>query len=200
MKEAGIGHQKLRLFTGLYLTPEVRGHVANISDTLSREVEGVRWVPRENLHVTLKFLGSCERSLIDDLIEIMEKASELLPLNLTVGGVGAFPSLGSARVIWVGANDIDGRIGSIYKILEKGAAKYGIPREKRPYRPHITVGRARKSPVKITPEAAGRFDSEVSLEINDLVLFSSELKRTGVEYTVIERIGPSGSKRQIRKG
>jgi RNA 2',3'-cyclic 3'-phosphodiesterase len=194
MKEAETGRQKLRLFTGLYLTPEVRQQVANISGTLSGVVEGVRWVPQENLHVTLKFLGSCEQSLIENIIEIMKKASEFLPLDMIVGGVGAFPSLGSARVIWVGASDIDGRVEKVHDILEKGAAKCGIPKEKRPYRPHITIGRARKSPVALAQEVAGRFDSEISLEVVDVVLFSSELKSTGAEYTIIKRVGPAGLK------
>ncbi len=197
MMEAATGQQKLRLFTGLYLSQEVRRHVADISAALSEGVEGIRWVPQENLHVTLKFLGSRDQSLIKDLVETMRKATDYLPLTLTVGGVGAFPSLGSARVIWVGASDLEGRVDKVYNVLEKGAAKCGFPKEKRPYRPHITIGRARKGPITITPEVAGRFDQELPLEIDEILLFSSQLTSTGAEYTVLERIGRVRPKEQL---
>jgi 2'-5' RNA ligase len=197
MKEVTDERRKLRLFTGLYLTQEVRRQVADITTVLSEDIEGVRWVPQENLHVTLKFLGWCDRAVIKNLAEIMTKAADYLPLTLTVGGVGAFPSLGSARVIWVGASDIEGRVEKVYNVLDKGAAKCGIPKEKRAYRPHITIGRARKRPVMIGPEIAGRFDGEKTLEIVDIVLFSSELKSTGAEYTVLERIGRANTKEQL---
>lgn len=197
MTEAATGHQKLRLFTGLYLSQEVRRHVADISAALSEGIKGIRWVPQENLHVTLKFLGSRDQSLIKDLVETMRKATDYLPLTLTVGGVGAFPSLGSARVIWVGASDLEGRVDKVYNVLEKGAAKCGFPKEKRPYRPHITIGRARKEPITITPEVAGRFDQELPLEIDEILLFSSQLTSTGTEYTVLERIGRVRPKEQL---
>jgi 2'-5' RNA ligase len=200
MKDATADKRKLRLFTGLYLSPEVRGHVADIAASLSMQIGGVRWVQRENLHVTLKFLGACDPSVVSDLTEMMRKAADFLPLTLTVGRVGAFPSLGSARVIWIGATDFEGRVQKVYNVLQKGAARCGFPKEKRGYIPHITIGRARKQPVKVRMEAAGQFDRQLTLKVNDIVLFSSELKSTGAEYTILERIGRESSKEQTWRG
>jgi 2'-5' RNA ligase len=200
MKVEETENQKLRLFTGLYLSQEARRHVADIQDAVALEVEDVRWVRRENLHVTLKFLGWCERSLTPTVAEVMRKAADLLPLTLTLGGVGAFPSLGSARVIWVGARDVEERVDKVYNVLEKGLAKFGIPKEKRAYRPHITIGRARKRPVRIKQELAGRFDGQLTVVIEDIVLFSSELKSNGAEYTVLERIAGPAGKHKPREG
>jgi 2'-5' RNA ligase len=181
--------KQLRIFTGLALTPEVREFVSDVTVALQGEVRGVRWVPPENLHVTLKFLGNCEESQVARLVDAMQKAASQLPLTLTVRRVGAFPSLGSARVIWVGAEDLEGRVQKVYNVLEKGAERCGFPREKRPYRPHITIGRARKAPVKISTSVASGFDGEISLQVRDLVLFKSELKSGGAEYTVLDRVG-----------
>jgi len=178
-----------RLFTGFALSPEVRAYVAAVAARLSATVPGVRWVPPENLHVTLKFIGQCEDARVPRLVQAMRQASEALPIRLEIGGVGGFPSQSSARVIWVGADDGTGRVKKVYEVLDKGAEKCGFPREKRAYRPHITIGRARKKPVALPPgidEEPGR----LTLAVNEIVLFHSELKSTGAEYSVVERTGP----------
>ncbi len=185
---AGEGPQ-LRLFMGLFLTDDVREFVSAIAAALEREVEGVRWVPPDNLHVTLKFLGSCDTAQVKRLVEVMGTAAAHLPLTLGIGHVGAFPSLASARVVWVGAHDLEDRVQKVYNVLDRGVARCGIPREKRPYRPHITIGRARKKPACVVPSLADGFDSEMKLEVGDIVLFESVLKSSGSEYKVLERVG-----------
>jgi 2'-5' RNA ligase len=182
--------QEVRLFTGMSLKPEVRDCVTRVITELSETIDNVRWVPSDNLHVTLKFLGLCQWSVVPEIIGVMKKAATHLPLSLQIGEVGAFPSLGSARVIWVGAADLEGKAKKVYNVLEKGAERWGIPREKRNYRPHITIGRARKNTVRVTEEIAGSFCERLVLEVNDLVLFKSDLKSTGAEYSVLERTGP----------
>lgn len=188
MMSAGSG-QKRRLFTGLSLTPEVRDYVSGVVVELSREVPDVRWVPTENFHVTLKFLGVCDEDQVEDLVAAMRKASRHLPLELTIGGVGAFPSSGSARVIWVGATDLEDRVEKVYNVLEKGAEKCGFPREKRRYTPHITVGRSRKQPVSLPRGLLERFTEKLPLEVRDIVLFESVLRSSGAEYSVLEKVG-----------
>lgn len=174
---------------GLFLTDDVREFTSAIAAALEREVEGVRWVPPDNLHVTLKFLGSCDSSQVERLVEVMGAAAARLPLTLGIGHVGAFPSLASARVIWVGANDLEGRVQKVYNVLDRGVVRCGIPREKRPYRPHITIGRARKKPACIDLSLADGFQGEMKLEVGDIVLFESVLKSSGAEYKVLERVG-----------
>lgn len=178
----------LRLFTGLSLTPEVREHVSSIVSELSERVEGVRWIPEENFHVTLKFIGPCPEERVPCVVDAMRRASRHLPLYLEIGGVGTFPSLGSARVVWVGACDLEGRIEKIYNVIDRGAEKCGIPRERRRYKPHVTVGRCRKKPATVPRELAERFCGRVELEVADIVLYSSELNSTGARYSIVETV------------
>lgn len=179
-----------RLFIAIPLTPDVRERVARIANGLAEEVEGVRWVPSQNLHVTLRFIGECGASKIPDLVAWMKKAAAHLPLSLLVGGAGGFPSQASARVIWVGAEDRTGDIVKVYNVVDKGVQKCGFGREGRKYRPHITVGRARRRPVRLPGELIkGLAGDEATLEVRDLVLYRSDLKSTGVEYTEIARVG-----------
>jgi RNA 2',3'-cyclic 3'-phosphodiesterase len=179
-----------RLFTAIPLSHEVREHVSSIAQELSREVGEVRWVPPENLHVTLRFLGDFTDAKVPDLVAWMRKAAAHLPFGLDIGGVGGFPSQGSAKVIWVGAIDETGAAGRVYDIIDKGAAKCGCGRENRKYKPHITVGRSRRRPVRIERETVDRFAGRaLRLDVNDIVLYKSVLKSTGAEYTEIQRVG-----------
>jgi 2'-5' RNA ligase len=180
-----------RIFTAIPLTDDVREHVAGVERELSTALDGVRWVTAENLHVTLRFMGECTAGKAEELQIWMRKAALHLPSNLVVGGVGGFPSQASARVIWVGAKDTTSDIEKVYNILDKGAEKCGFGREGRKYRPHITLGRARRKPVRLPPELVERFAAEeVALEVTALVLFRSDLSNASAKYTEIARIGP----------
>jgi len=187
--------EKLRLFTGLSLTPSVQEYVVNIVEGLSRCVQGVRWIPSQNLHVTLKFLGWCLPGQVPMIIDVIKKASAYLPLKLEIGGVGGFPSQGSAKVIWVGVDDPQGNVQKLSATIESGAEKCGFEREKRPYHPHITVGRAKNKTVRLPGQVLRSMAGTMILEVDDIVLYRSVLERTGAEYSVLERLGP-GSKPQ----
>ena len=179
-----------RLFTAIPLPSEVRRRIAGMASEVYGQVEGVRWVPEANLHVTLRFLGQCSQEKVPELAAWMEKAALHLPETVRVGGVGGFPSVRSARVIWVGVDDETGDIEKVYNVLDKGAGKCGFGREGRKYRPHITVGRARRNPVSIPDELVARFAGErFDLKVEEIVLFRSVLSGAGAEYSVIERAG-----------
>lgn len=179
---------KVRLFTGIALTPEVREYVSGVSGSLSGEIDGVSWVPAENLHVTLKFFGWCRREIVPGLADAISEAAVYLPIELSIGGTCGFPSQGSARVIWVGARDTGGSIQAVHRVIDRGAARLGIAGEKRSYSPHVTIGRAKKKPVRLPERLAGEAGVRLLLQVEELVLYRSELKSTGAEYSVVERI------------
>jgi len=183
----------LRLFTAVPLPDEVRHTVAGIVDELSGALEGVRWVPEPNLHITLRFLGESPASTIPRMAEAMRKAARHLPATVRIGGVGAFPSLRSARVIWVGVEDHTGSIEKVYNVLDKAAEKCGFGREGRRYKPHVTIGRARRKPVAIPDDIASKFaDDVIELEVAEIALFRSRLSSAGAEYSVVETAGSAG--------
>lgn len=185
-----VRRSPLRLFTGIALSEEVRGCVARIADRLGDEIEGVRWVPRENLHVTLKFLGDCDPGSVDGILEAMRPAREHLPLCLDVGGVSAFPSQPSARIIWVGADDRSGAAAALFTDLEGALRRLGFEKEKRRYRPHVTIGRARRSAIRLPEGIGDRFAEMLPLEVHDIVLYRSSLSSSGATYEIMGRAGP----------
>lgn len=144
-------------------------------------------MPEQNLHVTLNFLGRCEVGWVLALVESMREAAAALPLELVVRGAGGFPSHSSARVLWVGAEDISGGLAAVFKAVDRGAEKCGIQKEKRAYRPHVTIGRA-KRPVSLPAEARGLDDEGVIMPVSEILLYESELTSAGAVYTVLERV------------
>ena len=180
-----------RLFTAVPLPPDIRHRIASLIDQLAEVVEGVRWVPEENLHITLRFLGDCPPSTVPVMAGAMRKAARHLPAQVRIGGVGGFPSVRSARVVWVGVDDLTGAVEKVYNVLDKGAEKSGLGREGRKYRPHITIGRSRRKPVRIQEELLAGFAAErFEMEVGEIVLFRSRLSNAGASYSVVEAAGP----------
>ena len=179
----------VRLFTGIPLSDSGREKVARTVDGVSGDLTGVRWVAEGKWHVTLKFLGPCEQSRLQEICSMMVKAAPFLPFRLEIGGIGAFPSNKSARVIWVGADDMDGRAREVHRVLDRAAVRYGVAREKRRYSPHVTVGRARKKPVLIPQEMVERFRETITMDVDHVLLFESKLTKGGAVYSVLEKIG-----------
>lgn len=179
----------MRLFIAIPLNDDVREEIEKVVGILSENVEGVRWVRRQNWHVTVKFLGKTPAEKVPGIIDVLKNISVLLPLEMEIRDVGAFSSLGSARVVWVGAYDESRTVHKIYSEIEKGTKKLGFPVEKRGYNPHITIGRARKKPVRLSVEMLESVHCNCRLTVNQVVLLKSELKRSGAEYSVIGSAG-----------
>lgn len=101
-------------------------------------------VPREeSMHVTLKFLGDIPESAIGRISDsIGDIAGRTEQFELEVVGTGAFPNIRSPRVLWVGLSD-DGKLSRLAQAIDAAMAEFGIPREKRPFQPHVTVARVK---------------------------------------------------------
>lgn len=99
---------------------------------------------RENIHVTLKFLGSVNKPKLDMVKESLSKI-QFKPFSLEVKGAGAFPSLGRMNVIWVGLGDGWTQVQLIYEQTEKLLSEIGFSRESRGFSPHVTVARVRSA-------------------------------------------------------
>ena len=103
----------------------------------------MRWVPRPNLHLTLKFLGDTSPANIQVLNQMLEvEASKYARFRLTVGGLGAFPGPKRPRILWVGVQ-VPPELKTLQYNLEGAAARLGYPTEERPFSPHLTIGRVR---------------------------------------------------------
>ena len=145
-----------------------------------------RWVPPENRHVTLKFLGRTYPRLLDWVPERLgEVARGVAPFTTCVAGLGCFPSPVRARVLWAGLEDAQGRLAGLAGAVDDALAREFEP-ERRAFAAHLTV--ARSDPPLRLPEDFGTAPLRSDpFEVREIVLFRSHLRRPAPVYEPIGR-------------
>ncbi|MDP3789277.1 MAG: RNA 2',3'-cyclic phosphodiesterase, partial [Candidatus Omnitrophota bacterium] len=100
--------ETIRAFIAIELSQEIKDALESIEDSLRTKVSGVKWVRPENIHLTLKFLRHIKVDTLESVkILLNETAENTKPFNIRLSSPGAFPSIGSPRVIWVGIDEGD---------------------------------------------------------------------------------------------
>ena len=160
---------------------------------LKAKLTNARWVPVENQHLTLKFLGWAPEDLLDGITATCAMvAAGRVGGRLTLGDLGAFPSKTRIRVLWVGIDDPSRVLGALSADLERAFEPLGFPSEGRAYTPHLTVARF-KLPV---PMKSGfpTIDTAAidAFGLDELTLFRSHLSPKGARYEAIGEF-PLGS-------
>lgn len=185
-----------RTFVALPLSVTLHTQLAQAQRELQRTCPAgaVRWVKAEGLHLTLFFLGEVLLSRLPAIEGALAAVARLAqPFTFSVGGIGAFPNLQRPNVIWVGVQEPSGRLAALHQAVNLALADLGFQPEARAFKPHLTLGRVQRQsagPVlRQVGEAVGRCSlGPLGEEIaQTLVLFRSELKSTGAEYTALRR-------------
>ena len=175
-------------------TPEVEqaviDFIASMRTTGKANRDGVRWICRDNLHVTLRFLGDrIAGSTLDRLGGALgEIATATTCFDIHVRGIGVFPNLARPRVIWVGLESTNLR--TLAAQVEVAAISAGLVREERAFTPHLTVGRIRDltgwNELRRAIEAAQ--DREFGrTRAKSLILYRSILGRDSATYEELGR-------------
>jgi 2'-5' RNA ligase len=162
----------------------------------------VRWVPVENVHVTLKFLGSVPAPVTEAVAEALDAlAGGRRAPRVWVRGMGAFPSLGRPRVVWAGLDDQAGALAALADAVDARCEALGFRREKREYKPHVTLGRVKEDggggsrvalEEVISPLATRDFGEAT---VREVILYRSDLTPKGAHYTSLHR-APLGGARE----
>lgn len=178
---------KIRTFIAVEVPPALRHKLAQVQDRLKQSGARVRWVPPENIHLTLKFMGSVDEELIDDIIAVMREAVLALGAwTAEVKGVGSFPSKRRPRVVWVAVADEDGKLDDIHRKLEEGLRRLGVQEESRRYHPHLTLGRVKSDTLGLVQAIDSLKEAQVGLlPVESLTLFRSDLRPEGALYTPV---------------
>jgi 2'-5' RNA ligase len=125
-----------RLFTALALPGTVRAELAALANGL----EGVRWVPPENLHLTMRYIGDVEPARQDAMAGALAQV-RVEPFILPVAGLGVFPSRGLARVLWAGLGNAHTRLFQLRKQVDEALLSVDLTLDVHSFQPHITLGR-----------------------------------------------------------
>ncbi len=181
----------IRAFIAVDLPSEVQDCLRQVSNQLKEEMGKVpvRWVEPENIHLTLKFLGDVSTNNIQVLTELLEAETlNQKSMVISVGGVGAFPKVRSPRVIWVGV-EAPQELQALQRLIDSQTARIGYSRERRPFSPHLTLGRVSRNATPIEVRKIGDVLASQKVgflgvaRIQAIHLYRSDLKPSGAVYT-----------------
>lgn len=182
----------IRSFIAIDLPQDIREKLAAIQEQLSQSQAGVRWVKPGSIHLTLKFLGNIHPAQVEDIaLAVAQEVRDEPPITLGAAGLGAFPSRRKPRVIWIGMEGEVQRLTRIQARVENALEPLGFGREKRPFRPHLTIGRVKdRRRLQALIDAMATLDMEPfnSFDADEIILYKSDLRPTGAIYTKLHRM------------
>jgi 2'-5' RNA ligase len=173
----------MRVFLAIDVPADIRDRLAEVQEQVRPATSGARWVAPESIHVTLKFIGEMPEKRCEDIDQAL-RGLTWKRIKVNVRGVGFFPGTRSPRVFWAGleAASMEGLAGEIDTRLER----VGFDRERRAFRAHLTLARAKDSHLDKAMIAAAAPFAETefgSFTVDRIFLFESTLKAGGSVYT-----------------
>ena len=181
--------ETIRIFVAMELPQEIQDTLQQLQSDLRASMPDVRWTKRGNIHLTLKFLGDVQVSRIDKISDsLRDIACQFSPFVVSLSGIGAFPNSRKPRIVWVGMEKGANRLIEAANLIEEAMKRLGFPREKRPFRPHLTVGRIRhlKNPVAMTEALErSRIGELGQFTVQQISLIKSQLDPAGSIYTTL---------------
>lgn len=182
----------IRTFIAVLLSDELKHRIASVQDEFKNVAPDFKWVEPENFHVTVKFLGNVPESRIQAIEAATERAADrFVPFDLEISGAGAFPNPRRPRVVWVGLTTGTDALKGLVERVEREMIALGFPKEDKPFKAHITIGRARENglPVDIS-RAIDETDTSILgvQHVDRIAVMQSELKPKGPIYTSLREI------------
>lgn len=192
----------LRLFVAITVPASIQATLtAALADLLP--LGDVRWVSADRLHLTLKFLGETPVKKIAPLKEELQRiANNCLHFTIGLDGIGAFPGIKRPQTLWYGLSGDTHSLTELASEIESAAERLDFERERRPFRPHLTVGRVRSSRglrelatelERCARDPLPEAGHQREWKVNSFSLIRSDLKPAGPLYTelAIFPLGPT---------
>jgi RNA 2',3'-cyclic 3'-phosphodiesterase len=176
----------MRLFIAVELPDHIRSALGIVQHELRPLTNTARWVAPESIHITLKFLGEVRDKRLEE-IHFALKGLSWKPFPITVRGVGFFPGTRSPRVFWAGMEAPT--MKELAEQLDHRMEPLGFEKEKRAFRPHITLARAKNTRIDTSlVSAATPFNEHEfgSFTVDRVFLFKSTLKPGGAVYEKVK--------------
>ncbi|WP_456371508.1 RNA 2',3'-cyclic phosphodiesterase [Methanocaldococcus sp.] len=171
----------MRLFIAIDIPEKLKEKIANFQKQI--KMKGIKLVEKENLHITVKFLGEVDENLLN---EILNLDLSIKPVKIKLNQLNVFPNMNYIRVIWIGA--YGDNLIKIFEDVDKKLANLGFKKE-REYVPHLTIGRVKfienKKQLKDKIEKFKDIDFG-EFEAKKLKLYKSTLTPNGPIYEVIK--------------
>lgn len=175
----------LRTFIAVELDKQIIEELTQALNLFKSTQADVKWVNPPNAHITLKFLGEVQEQKIEKISQIIKESScGFKPFVLTLQSLGAFPTLNSPRVIWIGAVSQDNILEKLAETIEINLVSLHFPKEKRGFKSHITIGRVRsnKNKAELINLLRNLEIAKKEMLVKTVTLFKSTLSPKGSIY------------------
>lgn len=175
----------MRLFVALDIPPDVRSAIAGLIARVEKTCRGARWVRVQSMHITLKFIGEVQDEKVEPIRRALSDVHAVAAVEMNFRGTGFFPNAKHPRVFWAGI-EATPNLGELAAEIERRLEVVGIPREQRPFKPHLTLARFKSEDglprLHEALAAAGpcEFGRTMASEFH---LYQSELKAGGAVHT-----------------
>jgi len=131
--------------------------LSEVQKTLTNTGADLKLVEPQNIHVTMRFLGDISSTSVDAIYEEMKKIT-FKPFDIQLKGLGAFPNLRYARVVWIGIQKGANELKSVFDQLEPRLQKLGFRPDPKGFSPHLTIARVK----------SGRNKAELARQIEEM--------------------------------
>ena len=182
----------IRTFIAIPLGDEVHRKSKRLIERIRQPGDGIKWVPTDNLHLTLKFLGEVDNTEVPAVCNVVhDVCADRDPFELHFAGTGGFPSINRPRVLHIKIEDVSGTLTEIVSELEDQYAELGFKREPRDYTPHLTLGRTKGGSRRAGEQVIERLRSEQQTEVGAMLadsvqVIASFLDKQGPTYQVMD--------------
>lgn len=161
-----------RLFIAIDLPDDLKNTLAKMTSG----IDGAKWVKREQMHLTLRFIGDVDDSGLESIKSALQTIQSPT-FEMHLEGVGQFPPKGKPRVLWVGLKSPP-TLMNLQHQINTSITSLGLPPEDHPFSPHITLARFKAPP---HPESVRQFFAKHAafktdpFPVQSFILFSSLL-------------------------
>ena len=186
----------MRLFAGIEIDDTVRERAAAIAESASAAIDralSIRWVPSQNLHITLWFFGEVPEPDAANILSVIDHPFLASSFDLHVAGLGAFPQSGIPRALWLGVKTGGDSLMRLHAELATRLRPLGLEPERRPLSPHMTLARVKGVLSGAPPREVRALWRDLpadagSCRVNALTLFRSRLSPKGAAYEPLVRV------------
>jgi RNA 2',3'-cyclic 3'-phosphodiesterase len=175
-----------RLFVAFEIGAAAQARVSEEQERLADTMRGasLRWVKREQLHLTLVFIGDVPDERATPIVEAMRVPLAHPPFTFALGGIGAFPPRGAPRALWMGIKTGADEIVRVQAAVAERLEALGVEGERRPFSPHLTLARWRDSRPSDRPRTShGEPVTIAMVNANVATLIQSRVSSAGSTYT-----------------
>lgn len=181
----------MRIFIGIKFEDSTREEIERALKPFKKIATPIKYVKTENIHLTLKFIGEVPQEKYSQIEEVLSNNDfNVGAFELEIVGFGKFGRGKELNILWIGIEKNE-KVENLYLRIENALGKIGISKEKRPFKPHVTVGRNRKKynfkPIfELLDKSADIFKTK--FKVHAFQIFKSELFSTGPVYTILKEI------------